>query len=102
MDVLEESSLPPRSEIGLPDDKIVYSCSNQLYKYDPETFTTWYAFWLSLGRRSISRHVPARGSVRGWFGGGGGYFAFKLNVPERRLCDWGTSLREMLQSIFLL
>ncbi|KAK9815277.1 hypothetical protein WJX72_000982 [[Myrmecia] bisecta] len=41
MDVLDEASLPPRSEIGLPDDRIVYACSNQLYKYDPETFTTW-------------------------------------------------------------
>lgn len=27
--------------MGLPDDKIVYACSNQLYKYDPETFQTW-------------------------------------------------------------
>ena len=40
-DVLDEATLPPRSEIGLPDDKIVYACSNQLYKYDPETFSTW-------------------------------------------------------------
>ncbi len=30
-----------RAEVGLPDDKIVYACSNQLYKYDPETFQTW-------------------------------------------------------------
>ena len=40
-DVLDEASLPQRAEIGLPDDKIVYACSNQLYKYDPETFNTW-------------------------------------------------------------
>ena len=40
-DVLEETSLPPRSEVGLPEDKIIYSCSNQLYKYDPETFQSW-------------------------------------------------------------
>ena len=39
--MLEEASLPPRSEVGLPDDKIIYSCSNQLYKYDPETFQSW-------------------------------------------------------------
>lgn len=40
-DVLDEASLPKRAEIGLPDNKIVYACSNQLYKYDPETFNTW-------------------------------------------------------------
>ena len=39
--MLDEATLPPRSEIGLPDNKIVYACSNQLYKYDPETFSTW-------------------------------------------------------------
>ena len=31
-DVLDERNQIPRSEVGLPDDKIVYSCSNQLYK----------------------------------------------------------------------
>ena len=40
-DVLDEASLPTRAEIGLPDNRIVYACSNQLYKYDPETFHTW-------------------------------------------------------------
>lgn len=40
-DVLDESTLPSRTSVGLPEDKIVFSCSNQLYKYDPETFTTW-------------------------------------------------------------
>ena len=39
--MLEEASLPPRAEVGLPEDKIIYSCSNQLYKYDPETFQSW-------------------------------------------------------------
>ena len=39
--MLDEASLPKRAEIGLPDNKIVYACSNQLYKYDPETFNTW-------------------------------------------------------------
>lgn len=42
-DVLDRTALPKRSDVGLPDgdDVIVYSCSNQLYKYDPETFATW-------------------------------------------------------------
>lgn len=40
-DVLNKAALPRRAEFGLPDDKIIFSCSNQLYKYDPDTFTTW-------------------------------------------------------------
>ncbi|GAB4819185.1 hypothetical protein N2152v2_006231 [Parachlorella kessleri] len=43
-DIVEEEEagvLPTRASAGLPDDKIIYACSNQLYKYDPETFTTW-------------------------------------------------------------
>lgn len=31
-EVLDPANLPKRTEFGLPDDKIVYSCSNQLYK----------------------------------------------------------------------
>ena len=27
--------------MGLPEGPIIYACSNQLYKYDPETFDTW-------------------------------------------------------------
>lgn len=40
-EVLDEGNLPSRAEIGLPEGKVIYSCANQLYKYDPETFTTW-------------------------------------------------------------
>jgi protein O-GlcNAc transferase len=39
--VLEDKTVPSRSQIGLPEDKIIYSCANQLYKYDPDTFKTW-------------------------------------------------------------
>ena len=48
--MLDEGNLPRRAEVGLPDDRIVFACSNQLYKYDPETFATWCA---------ILRRVPA-------------------------------------------
>ncbi|CAD7702322.1 unnamed protein product [Ostreobium quekettii] len=41
LDTLDESKMPRRSDFGLPEDKIIYSSSNQLYKYDPETFDTW-------------------------------------------------------------
>lgn len=40
-EVLNKAMLPRRTEFGLPEDKIIFSCSNQLYKYDPDTFTTW-------------------------------------------------------------
>lgn len=31
-----------RASVGLPeDDTVIYSCSNQLYKYDPDTFAAW-------------------------------------------------------------
>ncbi len=32
-----------RTENGLPENRIIYACSNQLYKYDPETFNSWSA-----------------------------------------------------------
>lgn len=40
-DILDEASLPTRASVGLPEDAIVYACSNQLYKYDPTTFDCW-------------------------------------------------------------
>jgi protein O-GlcNAc transferase len=39
--VLNKAALPRRTEFGLPEDKVIFSCSNQLYKYDPDTFNTW-------------------------------------------------------------
>lgn len=30
-----------RSDYGLPEDKFLFACFNQLYKMDPEIFTTW-------------------------------------------------------------
>jgi protein O-GlcNAc transferase len=41
MDVIKEENMPSRSEVGLPEDKVIYSCSNQLYKYDPDTLAAW-------------------------------------------------------------
>jgi protein O-GlcNAc transferase len=60
MDVVEERDLPVRSSVGLPDDKIVYSCSNQLYKYDPETFATWCNILRRVPNRCMSggAHAP--------------------------------------------
>ncbi|KAI8466334.1 MAG: TPR-like protein [Monoraphidium minutum] len=48
-DVLDKATLPRRADFGLPPDRVVYCCSNQLYKYDPDTFSSWCA---------ILRRVP--------------------------------------------
>ncbi|KAL0358434.1 UNVERIFIED_CONTAM: putative UDP-N-acetylglucosamine--peptide N-acetylglucosaminyltransferase SEC [Sesamum angustifolium] len=41
LDVLDPSCQPKRSDYGLPEDKFIFACFNQLYKMDPEIFTTW-------------------------------------------------------------
>jgi protein O-GlcNAc transferase len=46
-DLLKPSSLK-RSDFGLPDDAFVFSCNNQLYKLDPDTFATWLQVLMSV------------------------------------------------------
>ena len=36
-----DAALPTRAEFGLPDDKLVLSCFNSLYKIDPAILTVW-------------------------------------------------------------
>lgn len=50
--ILHSAASPSRASVGLPEGKVIYSCANQIYKYDPETFKTWC---------NILRRVP--GSV---------------------------------------
>ena len=40
-EIIQRVPMPTRASVGLPEDKIIYSCANQLYKYDPDTFTAW-------------------------------------------------------------
>ncbi|KAM1468639.1 hypothetical protein ACFX2I_033577 [Malus domestica] len=40
-DVLDPSCRHKRSDYGLPEDKFIFACFNQLYKMDPEIFNTW-------------------------------------------------------------
>lgn len=40
-DVLDPVCPHKRSDYGLPEDKFVFACFNQLYKMDPEIFITW-------------------------------------------------------------
>lgn len=41
-DALEPLIGMKRSDYGLPEDKFLFACFNQLYKMDPEIFSTWY------------------------------------------------------------
>ncbi|KAH1083296.1 hypothetical protein J1N35_023057 [Gossypium stocksii] len=40
-DVLDPHCQHKRSDYGLPEDKFIFACFNQLYKMDPEIFNTW-------------------------------------------------------------
>jgi len=73
-EVLDEATLPTRASVGLPEGRVIYSCANQLYKYDPETFTAWCnilrrvpdsVLWLLLfppaGESRIRSEAAARG-----------------------------------------
>ncbi|GMH20261.1 hypothetical protein Nepgr_022102 [Nepenthes gracilis] len=40
-DVLNPNCQPKRSDYGLPEDKFIFACFNQLYKMDPDIVNTW-------------------------------------------------------------
>ncbi|KAK4733365.1 hypothetical protein R3W88_007626 [Solanum pinnatisectum] len=40
-DLLNSNCQPKRCDYGLPEDKFIFACFNQLYKMDPEIFITW-------------------------------------------------------------
>lgn len=40
-DVLDPQNNLKRSDYGLPEDKFLFCCFNQLYKMDPQTFGRW-------------------------------------------------------------
>ncbi|CAN4095950.1 unnamed protein product [Withania somnifera] len=73
-DVLDPSFQPRRSDYGLPEDKFIFACFNQLYKMDPEIFKTWCnilkrvpnsALWLlrfpAAGEMRVRAHAAAQG-----------------------------------------
>ncbi|GAB9468547.1 Acetylglucosaminyltransferase [Globisporangium polare] len=41
LDVLDVDKCPTRAHYGVPEDKFVFCNFNQVYKIDPQTFTTW-------------------------------------------------------------
>ncbi|RYR52712.1 hypothetical protein Ahy_A06g027599 isoform B [Arachis hypogaea] len=73
-DVLNPKCQHKRSDYGLPEDKFVFACFNQLYKMDPEIFSTWCrilkrvpnsALWLlrfpAAGERRLRAYAAAQG-----------------------------------------
>lgn len=73
-DLLDPNSRPKRSDYGLPEDKFLFACFNQLYKMDPEIFTTWCnilkrvpnsALWLlkfpAAGESRLRAYATAQG-----------------------------------------
>ncbi|XP_028121686.1 probable UDP-N-acetylglucosamine--peptide N-acetylglucosaminyltransferase SEC isoform X1 [Camellia sinensis] len=73
-DVLDPKCQPKRSDYGLPEDKFIFACFNQLYKMDPDIFTTWCnilkrvpnsALWLlrfpAAGETRLRTYAAAQG-----------------------------------------
>uniref|UniRef100_A0A803LZH9 protein O-GlcNAc transferase n=1 Tax=Chenopodium quinoa TaxID=63459 RepID=A0A803LZH9_CHEQI len=73
-DVLDPSTKPKRSDYGLPEDKFIFGCFNQLYKIDRDIFDTWCnilkrvpnsALWLlrfpAAGETRLRAYAAARG-----------------------------------------
>lgn len=73
-DVLDPACKPKRSDYGLPDDKFLFACFNQLYKIDPDIFRAWCnilkrvpcsALWLlrfpAAGEKKLRAFAAAEG-----------------------------------------
>ncbi|KAE8720912.1 putative UDP-N-acetylglucosamine--peptide N-acetylglucosaminyltransferase SEC [Hibiscus syriacus] len=73
-DVLDPTCQHKRSDYGLPEDKFIFACFNQLYKMDPEIFNTWCnilkrvpnsALWLlrfpAAGETRLRAYAAAQG-----------------------------------------
>ncbi|XP_031476152.1 probable UDP-N-acetylglucosamine--peptide N-acetylglucosaminyltransferase SEC [Nymphaea colorata] len=73
-DVLDPVCQHKRSDYGLPEDKFIFACFNQLYKIDPDIFNTWCnilrrvpnsALWLlrfpAAGEMRLRAYAAARG-----------------------------------------
>ncbi|OVA01640.1 Tetratricopeptide TPR-1 [Macleaya cordata] len=73
-DVLDPICRHKRSDYGLPEDKFIFACFNQLYKMDPEIFSTWCnilkrvpnsALWLlrfpAAGEQRLRAYAAAQG-----------------------------------------
>ncbi|KAE8667193.1 putative UDP-N-acetylglucosamine--peptide N-acetylglucosaminyltransferase SEC [Hibiscus syriacus] len=65
LDVLHPNCLPKRSDYGLPEDKFIFACFNQLYKMDPDIFSTWYNILKRVSNSALwLLRFPAAGEMR--------------------------------------
>ncbi|XVE90063.1 hypothetical protein DITRI_Ditri20bG0046800 [Diplodiscus trichospermus] len=64
-DVLDPTCQHKRSDYGLPEDKFIFACFNQLYKMDPEIFNTWCNILKRLPNSALwLLRFPAAGEMR--------------------------------------
>ncbi|KAL8201676.1 hypothetical protein R6Q57_010823 [Mikania cordata] len=64
-DVLDPNCQPKRSAYGLPETKFIFGCFNQLYKMDPEIFTTWCNILKRVPNSALwLLRFPAAGEMR--------------------------------------
>ncbi|KAK3013684.1 hypothetical protein RJ639_009167 [Escallonia herrerae] len=64
-DVLDPSCLHKRSDYGLPDNKFIFACFNQLYKMDPEILMTWCNILKRVPNSALwLLRFPAAGEMR--------------------------------------
>ncbi|PQQ14894.1 putative UDP-N-acetylglucosamine--peptide N-acetylglucosaminyltransferase SEC [Prunus yedoensis var. nudiflora] len=64
-DVLDPSCGHKRSDYGLPEDKFIFACFNQLYKMDPEIFNTWCNILKRVPNSALwLLRFPAAGEMR--------------------------------------
>nr|XP_024378195.1 probable UDP-N-acetylglucosamine--peptide N-acetylglucosaminyltransferase SEC isoform X2 [Physcomitrium patens]PNR52544.1 hypothetical protein PHYPA_008918 [Physcomitrium patens] len=64
-DVLDPSISMKRSDYSLPEDKFLFACFNQLYKMDPEIFSTWCRILKRVPNSALwLLRFPAAGETR--------------------------------------
>ncbi len=66
--------VPARAALGLPEHGFVYACFNQVYKIEPEAFSTWMrilarvpdsVLWLYAGRSAAREHLAREAAAAG-------------------------------------
>ncbi|KAL5566813.1 hypothetical protein UlMin_029977 [Ulmus minor] len=64
-DVLDPNCQHKRSDYGLPEDKFIFACFNQLYKMDPEIFNSWCNILKRVPNSALwLLRFPAAGEMR--------------------------------------
>ncbi|PON95534.1 N-terminal acetyltransferase A, auxiliary subunit [Trema orientale] len=64
-DVLDPNCQVKRSNYGLPEEKFIFACFNQLYKMDPDIFNTWCNILKRVPNSALwLLRFPAAGEMR--------------------------------------